>query len=345
MKITFILLLFLSLNIFSFSVKIGELKQVLKPENISVFNDELYVVERANVYIFSLPQLKFLKKIAGKGEGPGELKVTPMWYNSLSVNGSLIFIDGIDKIIFFSKLGEFIKEKKKPLNIHRMTPIKHQFVASNMTEMVGQIQYQAIKLFNDQLKQIKVLFKQKSPVQSALETTEMIPDIIDFQVYENKIFIERSREGFIIEVYNSEGDRLYQIKKNYEKVMVREIHKNEALHKFRQDPFVKQIGFERLKRMSKFVFPKFFPAIQNINVTDNHIYVRTYRRQEEKEEYVVLDLKGKILKSVYLPRVNTAPLMAHLTGVKYYTINNGTFYYILENEEKEIWEIHTQKIN
>jgi hypothetical protein len=327
-----------------FSSKLGVLNGVLKPEMIQVFNKELYVVEGATVYKYSLPDLKLVKKIGRKGEGPGELKVTPMWYNSISIDANCLFVDGLDKIVYFSLSGEYIKERKKPYNVHQMTPIKDHYVASNMIEMEEKTQNLSINLYDSKLQIVKKIYKQKSPVQSVLETTEMIPDVIHFCVFKDKIYIEKSREGFVIDVYNHSGEKLYRIRKDLQRIPVLEKHRQEAVNKFKQDPFVKQIGFEEFKRMGEFIYPKFFPALQGLIVTDDCIYARTFKKDLGKEEYIILNLTGNIIKRIYLPRVGNAPLMAVLMGVKYYTIYDSKFYYISENEEDETWELFNQEI-
>lgn len=59
-----------------FPVNRGIVPGVLKPEMIRVLDDELFVVEGAAVWIYSLKDLKLKRKIGRQGEGPGELKKT-----------------------------------------------------------------------------------------------------------------------------------------------------------------------------------------------------------------------------------------------------------------------------
>ena len=320
------------------------LSGVLKPEMIRVYDNEFFVVQGAEVLIYSLKDLGLKTKIGRQGEGPGELKVTTNWYNNVTVFADYIFIDGMDKIVFFSREGKLIREQKKTIGISRMVPVGKSYAAVNLTHFEKKIQYQCLYLYGEDLKQLKELARQESPVQSASMKTEMIPDVLNFSVWQDKVFVEKSREGFVIDVYNIYGKKLYQVKKEYKRTPVTEAHKKAAIEKFKNDPFIKQIGYEEFKKVSKPVWPDVFPAIRNITVSENKIYLRTHNEQEGKEEWFILDLKGNLLKKEFLPAVESAPLMAHLLGVKYFTIHNNIFYYIKENEDREEWELHTEKI-
>ena len=172
----------------------------------------------------------------------------------------------------------------------------------------------------------------------------MIPDIIHFKTLGNKVFIEKSREGFLIDVFDSNGEKLYQIEKSVNKIKVTKEDEVKIMNKFKNDPLIKQIGFENFKRMGKMIFPEFFPVIGGIKVANKKIYVRTYKNVKGKEEYIVMDLKGKILKRIYLPIVDNAPIMVYLMGVKYYLIYNDKFYYIRENENNEEWKRYITEI-
>lgn len=50
----------------------------------------------------------------------------------------------------------------------------------------------------------------------------MIMDFINYVVVDDKIFIEESPKGFIIEVYNIEGHHLYNIEKKNQPLKVLE---------------------------------------------------------------------------------------------------------------------------
>ncbi len=328
----------------AFSVEQRILAGVFEPEMIKVADDSLYIVENAHILVYSLKDFGLIRKIGGPGEGPGEFKPADFWYNSVTVLPEYVFVDGNDKIVYFSKDGRLLREAKKPLGASRMVPVGMNFAAVKLDHIEADVQYQCLHLYDAKGKLLKELCRQESPVQSMTRRTEMIPDVLNFAVWGDKIFVEKSREGFVIDVYDSGGSPQYRIEKKFEKIAVTKDHENEAIEKFKTDPFVKRIGFEEFKRFSQFVWPDALPAIRDFTVADGKIYVRTSGTRDGNESWMILDLKGSTLNSVYLPPADSAPLMAALYGVNYYAVHDDKFYFIKDNEKTDEWELFIEEI-
>lgn len=67
-----------------------------------------------------------------------------------------------------------------------------------------------------------------------------------------------------------------------------------------------------------------------------------YKTEKAKVEFIILDLKGKIKKRVFLPfTIDSAG-----TIVKYnlYQIKNGKLYCLIEDRDNEIWKLHVHDI-
>lgn len=328
-----------------FAEKLGSLPEVMKPGMIAVSGDQLFVVEGPKIFNISLKDMTLLRTFGRQGEGPGELKVSPVWYNFVAVYPDHLFVAGLDKFIYFSRDGKLLKEIRKPPGIMQAFPVGKHFLVSDQTHMEKDTQQQVLSLYDSSFKKFKELYRQDSSVQPAAKTTEVIMDTLDFQIRDERIYIERSREGFVIDVFDSGGKKLYQIKKDVPKLKVTAADRDAALADFKQDPFVKEVGFENFrKQFSDVVYPKVYPAIRNIDVSKDRIYARTFKRKSGKEECLVMNLKGKVLSTVYLPMVENAPFTAHLVGIRYYTIVNNKYYYLKENEDTEDWELHVEAL-
>ena len=96
--------------------------------------------------------------------------------------------------------------------------------------------------------------------------------------------------------------------------------------------------WERLKTSYHYVFPEYFPAIRRFWVNNEKIYTLTNEKKEGEKmekaqrELVTLDLKGKVLKRMFVPDIDGC------------TIDKNKFYYLFENEHKEVWELHAKEI-
>jgi hypothetical protein len=168
-------------------------------------------------------------------------------------------------------------------------------------------------------------------------------------VYDNKIFIEESPKGFLIEVFDSKGNKLYQVEKDYEKIKVTGKDREETINRFKEDPVIKvQItqfgGWNEFRKQFSMNFPETFPAIQDIGISNDKIYVQTFKKVNGKDEYVVMDLKGKIIKKTYAPTFEGTPMMARILGAKAHTIANGKLYYLKDNIDEEEWDLYIEDI-
>ena len=353
MKKSFSILLCLLIAGFISAEKLGTLDKVLKPGSMVIGGDKIYIGEDCSFYVYSLQDLKFLHKFGKKGEGPGELKYLPILPNVLTPAGDKIFAEGIDKIITYSAECKYIKEDKKMVRGMKFLPVGKNFIGIVVKTREAKA-YNALTLVDAKWKVIKELHEQVFP-QGAPSGGKipiiMVPDSIHYTVYKDKIYVEKSDQGFIIDVYDLKGIKLSSIKKNIVKNMIEKDDKEIILAEFKKDKEVRRQtntvgGWDTFKKLLKLIYPQFFPSIQNIMIRDDKIYVQTFERKGDKEKYHILDLKGKELGNCYLPVSIKTSFIARMVGaeVDFFDIKDNTFYYLVENEDEEEWEIHFEKI-
>jgi hypothetical protein len=317
---------------------------VFEPEAIKVSGDELFVVEKGSILVYSLKDLRLLRKFGGQGEGPGEFKAADFWYNTVTVLADEVFVDGFDKTVRFSKDGRFLNEARKPLGVSRMVPAGANFAAIEMSHIEGDVQFERLLLIGADGTLIRELARQEAPTQSVTHRTEMIPDVLNFAVWKDRIYVERSRLGFVIEVFDSGGALLGRIEKGFERTAVTRDHKSDALERFKSDPFVKRLGFERFESLSALVWPQAWPAIRDLAVADDRIYIRTPQTRDGRETWMILTLEGADAGRADLTPVNDAPFLAALNGVNYHTFHNGHLYVVRNNERTDDWELFAERI-
>lgn len=68
---------------------------------------------------------------------------------------------------------------------------------------------------------------------------------------------------------------------------------------------------------------------------DNKVYIRTYREVKGESEFFIFTIEGKLLKRVMLPVEEKDALESYP-----FTIKDGKFYQLVENEQTEEWELH-----
>jgi hypothetical protein len=332
--------------------KVGSLPEVMKPDNITIADGELLVAEGANIYIYSLDNLVLVKKIGKEGEGPGEIQAIPNFPTRVVALSDLLLVEGPNKLLYFSRAGEYIKEFRKPGQVTRFLPVGGNFVAARIAfGDDNQTLYSSVDLYDKDIKHIKGLYRQPFVQQGAPPNIkmDMAMDFINIQVHGDKIYIEKSPDGFIVEVFNKDGEKLYEINSPQKPVKVGSADRLMMETEFREDPWTKpQIkalgGWDEAKKLFKMQFPENYPAIKTLDVADGRLIVQTHRSLDDKDEYIIMDLNGENQKRVFIPRRVPAPMMARIMGVKRYAIQNGTLYYIKENLDEEEWEIHREQI-
>jgi len=346
-----ILILIILFLIMSLSArKLGVLKEVLKPDNITVYKDKLYVMEGATVLIYKLPDLELIRKFGKVGEGPGELKViTGQFYNRVNLRNKYILTESVDKIIFFTHEGKLIREMRKGgLRVAKTQPVGKNYVALRIhADPETRLTLNSVVVLDSEFKEKKVLYSQPFVQQGGVPNLkiDMVSDFVHFQVYKDKIYIEESLRGFVIEVFDSEGNKLKEIQKDYKKIKVTANDREYILNRLKNDPNTRaQGGYEVLKQVFKPIYAAYFPAIQSLEVSADKIYLQTFHLKNGNEEYVVLDLEGNELQRIFIPRFENVPLLAEILGATLQTIKNNRLYYVQENEDDESWELHMEEI-
>jgi hypothetical protein len=109
---------------------------------------------------------------------------------------------------------------------------------------------------------------------------------------------------------------------------------------------MKQGGFswDDLTKIVTLDFPEHFPVIRNIEVGNNRIYVQTHKEADGKQEFFILDLKGKELKKLMIPEFQKQHLMSTMLGIRLSVMSDGKIYYVEENDDEE-WELHQVAID
>jgi hypothetical protein len=330
--------------------KLGPLADLMKPDSITVYGSELYIVEGASILVYSIKDLKLERRFGKKGQGPGELSVGPGYVNKITVFKDRIIAECQTKLIYFSKQGKFIKEiKKNSVRIMQSIPVGNNFAVSKLKPgKNGKAIYDCVCLFNSEMKEIKELYRMKFMQQGQPPGAKlnMLFDHPGFSVTDNKIFVERSEEGFLIDVFDENGNRLYQIQREFKKVKIPDQYRENVIKQLKNDSLVKAMGgWESFKKLFKFHFPDTFPAIKDIEVSKNRIFVHTHNEQGNTGECIILNHKGDFIKRVFLPRFKNTSLIGSILGARVHAIQDDALYYILENWDTEEWELYRVRID
>lgn len=335
--------------------KLGKLQNVFKPQMIKAYGNELFVVEGHKIHVFTIDDFKFKKTIGKQGEGPGEFKLDPSRTLVINVFKDRIIGESRYKVVYMTRSGEFLEEFRKINTVVQILPFGDFFVYYKILYGPKGKNYFALWLHDSEGKEIRELYRQK--FFTFENTTFVMPDAINFCIFKDKLFWEESPDGFRIAGIDLQGKNLPVIEKPFKKIKVTEADREKNLGLFLKIPsvvrMVREKGEQFLKDYMKTVhmeYPDHFPPIRDViaDPVKNRLYVKTYLEKNNKEQYMVMDLTGKVQKTIFLPGVQPEPFLEQLQGdKKYYTIHNGTFYYLkmtLNEDEEEEWEVHAEPL-
>lgn len=350
--------LVISLVSLVYGVKLGTLDKVYKPQMIKADGDDLFIVEGHKIHIYTRKDLKYKMTLGKEGEGPGEFNLDPARTLVISVFPDYILAESRNKVVYFNRQGKFIKEFRKQPTVVQTLPLGKHYIFYKILYGPEGKNYFALSLHDAQMKELRELYRQKFFVFE--DTTFIMPDAINFCIFQDKVFWEESPDGFRIAAVDSNGKDLARIEMDFVKLPVTEPDKKTAFDLYMKNPSMLRLAREQGKeyvdnflKQIHMVYPDHFPAVRDIisDPVKQLIYIKTYQVKNDKEEYQVMDIKGnegKILKTIYLPQVQPEPFFEQLQGSKkYYTIHNGQFFYlkmVFNADDEEEWEVHAESL-
>lgn len=167
---------------------------------------------------------KFLKPIGRSGSGPGEFQKAEYM---LIINDTLyVFNNETKQISIFDKESNFVRN----FNLERNTILAHM-ANVNSNSFLGMMEYwdtienklfyiNDLHLRNLKFEKIKSLSKKIGEYQ---EDTNVLDYVTPFCSGNNSIYIAQiSNTEYSINVYDNNGELLYQIRKNYRKIQIPE---------------------------------------------------------------------------------------------------------------------------
>lgn len=336
----FLVLLMVFLMVpFAFAAKVVNLTDFYTPSQLAVDDEQFYVVDKAQVFIYSLEDFTLKTKFGKAGEGPQEFKLIPNTGKGLGIypGKDALVLNSLGKISFFSKNGKFIKEMKVESETSKLLPIDSKFICLEVSIGLGPSMNSTLTLYDSRLNKIKEI-KRLKLVKGGIAKLPKTPST--YSLWDNKIVTPGDGEGISIDIYDVDGNKVLSINKEYKPLKVTDRYKKAFYEALDRSPQAKKFPEEQFKQFKKmFKFKDYFPSIQSFWCADGKIYVQTYLQKDKKCEFFVFDFNGKLLKRIFLPVVYMDGYERYPTAVK-----NEKLYQLIEDEDEEVWELHITEI-
>ncbi|MCK5220262.1 MAG: hypothetical protein KAR14_01670, partial [Candidatus Aminicenantes bacterium] len=246
-----------------------------------------------------------------------------------------IIINSQGKITYWTKDGDFIKEVKCPF-AGGVEPCEDVFVGFGFKRGNDKdpFNYTTIDVYDKNFQKLREIDRKKNAFQNRGLT--YYSQNYFFYISNNSRIAVMGHDGFLINVFDKNGKKLYEIKRDYVKKKVSEEDRKRIHEYFKTNPRTRNF-YEANKHLLKFA--EYFPAIQVFQPYDDKLYVTTYNEKEDKTEFIVFDNKGKFVDQVWLPIVRR-----DIQSYMPFTVSKNILYRLIENEDEEEWELHIDSI-
>ncbi len=302
---------------------------ILKPGSIVIEKDRMFVTEKATILIFDLNNSRLLKRFGKKGEGPGEF----LGVIRLHIVSGKVLVSSLGKVSYFSMDGKFIEDIRSPKDTGisgGFQPFNNGYIGTG-TDMDKNEGFRTINIYNSRLQKVKEIYRTSvgSRFDSLKGNKNFFKKAFSYKTFGSRIYIS-GEEGFIVRAFNSNGDSLFTIKRDYKRLKFKERDKKNFLNylKANSPDYVYRSMQKRL------VFPEYYPVIFFIYSDNSKIYIFTWKRSEEGLETFFYDPDGNFLGRRELPLHFMNPLL-----FSPFTIYKGKIYQLIEEEENEIWQL------
>ena len=316
--------------------KLGVLPELTHPLDLAAEGSHLFVCQRTDVLIYSLPVPELTIRFGQEGEGPGEFKIPHMGKGlSIHATSEYLIVNSDTKVSFFSHHGRLLREVKAPPMIAPL-PAGNGFISNTLVRVEGKrFPCLAIGLFDRHFNKLKDLFR--SDIEFGMGARIFMPPHgFPYTVAGDRIFLSRGKENIAIDIFDHSGNKTGEIKKELTVLPVTPTYKDAVVDYYQTDPVFKDF-WEYTKQY--LVIQDSFPAVQHLTVDGDRVYVQSYQNTDEGYTWWIFNRDGGLINTTALPTGQTSPL-----DIPPFTIHAGTYYYLKENPDTEVWELFRVKI-
>ncbi len=321
---------------FGYAEKLSVLPGLNSPTTIEIVDNELFVIDSVVVYVFSLKDYKLVRKFGKRGEGPGELLPNPEISPQMEVLDGKVYVSTPTKSICFSKEGKMLSEKKFAVFSPQIIHHGKYYALTKAAEGSDGIQRFKVGLYDANMKGVKDIYSRNREAAYKKGKIEIPPFLLYIRSYKDKLYVFDHVKGFHIDVFDKDGKPLKPIDVDYDKVKVTKAYEKELFDWLSIQPHYKE---STMDVKSMIAVAEYLPVMKTFLISEDKIYVQTYVEKDGKSEFVIVDLKGKVLKKLFLP-VEIDAMKIQASPDVLFAFRGDTCYCIKENTEDEVWVLH-----
>lgn len=275
----------------------------------------------------------FVTSFGRKGQGPGELQFAT--YINISDEDEIVVIDHRRlRLLCFDTNGSIVREMPSDLTYGYANLLTNGNYLLFGQHTMGKQQYSFALLCDFNLNPIKELYRQNWPNTSRGEKRKATRYTFVTDVSGKNTYIGNAERGYEIYVFDSDGNLIRKIRKEYNPISVTEEFKRQFWERYDDS------RRERIKK--RIYFPEFMPPFQfTFTDEEGRLFVMTYEKSNNHNEFIhdVFNPEGIFIGRVSLDNFHERQALRARA-------QNGNLYYLRGKDSgfvelvvsKMIWE-------
>jgi len=311
---------------------VAKLPQVMNPFFLTIADGRMFIVENdvaAHIFTLDAKGISFVKTFGREGQGPGEFDFIYM---------IRAFKDHLDipcshKLARFSLDGDYISEVAITVG-----GFKGAFYRLGDGYVVRDVNFDeegtttTIRLYDKDLKLIKEIGSRTEPRN--IMKINLVANYYAPRVFGDRLYVIDAAQNTVVTVYDRNGVKQKEVRLPLEPIKMTAALR-EAVIKPIKDGWTGPMSWADYEK--RLFFPDETPGLDYFEILDGKFVSRTWRYRQDKVEFALFDERGRELRRLDLP------FTGRLSNGILFCFYQGRYYYLRENSDEEVWELHAEK--
>jgi hypothetical protein len=301
---------------------VAKLPQVMNPFFLTIADGRIYVVEDSvavHIYTLDPKGVSFVKTFGRKGQGPGEFD----YIYTIRPFKDHLDIPGSHKLARFSPDGDYISEVAVIVGVFKGAAYRlgDGYVVRDLNfDEKGSTT--TIRLYDKNFKLVKEIGARTA--SEGLTKINVVDDYFAPRVAGDRLYVIDAAQDSVVTVYDRNGVMQKKVRLPLEPLKMTGTLRA-AVIKPLKDSWTGRTRWEDYEK--RLFFPNQTPGLDYFEVLDGKFVVRTYKYRQDKVEFALFDEQGT----------------GRLSNGILFCFSQGRYFYLRENPEEEVWELHVEK--
>jgi hypothetical protein len=311
---------------------VAKLPQVMNPFFLTIADGRMYIVENsvaAHIYTLDTKGVAFIKTFGREGQGPGEFD----FIYTIRVFKDHLDVPGSYKLARLSLDGDTLSEVTVAVGVFKGAVFRmgDGYVVRDLNFDEKAVTT-TIRLYDKDFKLVKEIGARKD--SAGLMKINLVADYYAPRVAGDELYVIDAAQESVVTVYDRNGIRQREIRLPLEPLKMTAALR-EAVIKPLKESWTGMMRWEDYEK--RLVFPDRTPGLDYFEVCDGKFVARTYKYRKDLVEFATFDMQGRELRRLDLP------FTGRLSNGILFSFYQGRYYYLRENPDEEVWELHVEK--